>query len=72
VKVDLKELAALAAALSPYIAPATVGIEHIIGALRGAGAMTDEEADDDLSALIGEALTAKEEADRAVRGEDPQ
>lgn len=71
-KVDVAQIIALANALSPYVAPASVGVAHIIGALQGAGTMTDLEVDDDLRALIGEALTYKAEADRAAAGQDPR
>lgn len=45
-------------------------IEGIIGAIRGSGANVTQ-TDDDLRALILEALAAKADADRAASGADP-
>jgi hypothetical protein len=66
--VNIAQLIALAQALEPFIAPAEVTVEAIIGAIRGAGGMTEDEADADLRALIGEALQAKADADREANG----
>jgi len=71
-KVHLQHLAALATALQPFMAPQLVGVPQLLGALIGAGLLTDAQIDDHLRETIALALTAKAEADRAVRGEDPQ
>ena len=68
----IAEILALINGLAPFVAPAEVTIEHVVGALKGAGAMSDDEADTDLRNLIGEAFAAKAEADRAAAGLDPQ
>lgn len=69
---DIAKIIQLATALSPFIAPAEVTVEAVIGAIKGAGGMTDSQADDDLRLLIGDALAAKAESDRAASGNDPQ
>ena len=59
-------------ALAPLVAPAIVNIDHVYGAMKGAGIQTDTASDDDLRALIDAALVAKAEADRAAAGDDPR
>jgi hypothetical protein len=72
----LAAIAALANGLSPFIPLATMGVDAIVGAIKGAqvaaGVMTDDAADADLRALVVEALAAKAEADRAAAGTDPR
>lgn len=67
---NIAQIINLANALQPAIVGAVVGVEHVIGALKGA--VPELEVDDDLRALIVEALAAKAEADRAASGNDPR
>lgn len=62
------ELMQLAAALEPFV---VVTVDALTGALKGAGAQSDEQTDEDLRALVIEALAAKAEADSAAAGNDP-
>lgn len=66
---DIQAIIQLATALGQFVVPS---VENVIGALKGAGALTEAQVDDDLRALIAEALAAKAEADRAAAGLDPQ
>ncbi len=66
----LEQLIALITALTPLIENGAVGIAHIIAAIRAV--VPDAQIDDDLRALVGEALMAKAEADLAASGHDPQ
>jgi hypothetical protein len=70
---SLGQLIALANALTPWapvVQSGIIGVEQIIGAIRGV--VPDAEVDADLRALIVSALAAKAEADRAAAGDDPQ
>lgn len=66
---DIQAIIQLATALEPFVVPT---VENVVGALRGAGALTESQADDDLKTVVAEALLAKSEADRAAAGLDPQ
>lgn len=68
----IASIIALAQALAPLVAPLTVTVEQIIGALKGAGVLSDDQITADLQALIIDALAAKAEADLAASGNDPQ
>ncbi len=68
----IAEILALVNALTPLVAPTVVSVEHVMGALRGAGAISDPQADADLRALVIKAIAAKAEADRAAAGDDPR
>lgn len=71
----LQNIIALATALAPFVQPAEVLAETIFAAIKaakGSVGETDAQADDDLRALIAEALTAKAARDAAAAGNDPQ
>jgi hypothetical protein len=70
---NLDAIVALINALAPLVAPAVLTVENVIGALKGAGAISDADAATaDLQSLIVEALTAKAQADAAAAGDDPR
>lgn len=71
-KITLEGVIAFISALEPLVAPTVVTIESAIAAIKAAGGMTDETADADMRALIGEALVAKASRDAAAAGKDPQ
>lgn len=59
-------LAPMIGPIGAFVVPAEQAAVAIFGAFQGAGAMTDDQADDDFKALIVEALEAKAEAQRAA------
>lgn len=65
----VREILQLAAALEPFV---MVTEEAIVGAIKGAGAQSEEQTDEDLRALVVEALVSKADADKAAAGLDPQ
>ncbi len=72
---NLESIIALAKALAPYVQPAEAIGEAIFAAVKSIGAgqtETEAQADDDLKALIAEALVAKAARDNAAAGNDPQ
>lgn len=68
-QITVENIIALAQALEPIVVPTA---EAIVGAIKGSGAMSADQIDADLQALIVEALAAKAEADKAASGNDPR
>jgi hypothetical protein len=66
----LPQIVTLITALAPLVVGGAVGVEHVVAAIQAV--RPEAEVDDDLRALIVEALAAKAEADRAAAGEDPR
>ncbi len=64
-------LAPMIGPIGAFIVPGEAAAAAILGAFKGAGAMTDAQADEDLKALIVDALAAKAEAQRAALEPDP-
>lgn len=62
----------LVTALTPFVVDGVVTVEHVVSTLVGVGALTPDEVDADLKALIVEAIEAKAMADRAASGNDPR
>lgn len=58
----------LITALQPIVTGGIIGVEHVIGAIKGV--VPDAEIDNDLRALMVEAIAAKAEADKAASGTD--
>ena len=65
---NIGQIIQLATALQPLVAGGIVGVQHIVGAIKGA--VPDAEIDAAYTQLIAEALQAKAEADRAASGHD--
>lgn len=65
---DLPKILAIANALEPVVVGGVVGVQHIIAVIKAV--RPELEVDDDLRALIREALLAKADADRAAAGLD--
>jgi len=65
---NLPVILGLVQALAPLVVGGVVGVQHVVAAIQSV--RPDLEVDDDLRALIAEALVAKAEADRAAAGDD--
>lgn len=64
----LQAIIALANSLGPFVPLGVVSVEHVLSAIHAV--KPDAEVDDDLRALVTEALAAKAEADAAAAGTD--
>jgi hypothetical protein len=69
---NLASVLAFIQALAPLVAPTELTIESIVASIKAAGGMTGPAADADLTALVTEALAAKQARDLAAAGGDPQ
>jgi hypothetical protein len=67
---NLPVILGLVQALAPLVVGGVVGVQHVVAAIQAV--RPELEVDDDLRALIVEALAAKAEADRAASGTDPR
>jgi hypothetical protein len=67
---NLPVILGLVQALAPLVVGGVVGVQHVIATIEAV--RPELEVDDDLRALIAEAIVAKADADRAAAGLDPQ
>ena len=67
---NLAAILGLVQALTPLVVGGIVTTQHVIQVIQVVRPET--EIDDDLRALINEALLAKTEADKAASGNDPR
>ena len=66
---NIASIIQLITALEPFVVATE---QAVMGALRGAGAITDAQADADMLLLVQDALAAKAQSDAAAAGHDPQ